>query len=136
MKTNTVLRVRRSIQELQDDYTRGSRKPLEDLMRALEGHQGASPRGTPVLLHAGRLSRRAVPWSRVETLLTGAVTVTTATFSWALTRKDFVLDGETIPNPLRSFVLTKNIKDNINGDDPDYSKPRPTTISTPTTTRT
>jgi tyrosinase len=25
---------------------------------------------------------------------------------WALTQKDFVLDGETIANPLRSFVLT------------------------------
>src|SRR5262249_25004285 len=43
---------------------------------------------------------------------------------WALTQKDFVLDGVTIPNPLRSFVLTKNIKDHINGDNPDYSKPK------------
>jgi tyrosinase len=43
---------------------------------------------------------------------------------WALTRKDFVLDGQTIPNPLRSFIFTKNIKDNINGDNPDYSKPK------------
>jgi tyrosinase len=43
---------------------------------------------------------------------------------WALTQKDFVLDGKTIPNPLRSFVFTKNINDNINGDDPNYSKPK------------
>jgi tyrosinase len=43
---------------------------------------------------------------------------------WALTQKDFVLDGQTILNPLRSFVFTKNIKDNINGDNPDYSKPK------------
>ena len=43
---------------------------------------------------------------------------------WALTQETFVLDGVTIPNPLRSFVLTKNIKDNINGDNPDYSKPK------------
>ena len=43
---------------------------------------------------------------------------------WALTQETFVLDGATIPNPLRSFVLTKNIKDNINGDNPDYSKPK------------
>jgi len=43
---------------------------------------------------------------------------------WALTQKDFVLDGQTSPNPLRSFVLTKNIKDHINGDNPDYSKPK------------
>ncbi|REJ85504.1 MAG: tyrosinase family protein [Acidobacteria bacterium] len=41
---------------------------------------------------------------------------------WALTRETFELDGETIPNPLRSFVFTKNIKDHINGDNPDYSK--------------
>jgi tyrosinase len=43
---------------------------------------------------------------------------------WALTQKEFVLDGQPIPNPLRSFVFTKNIKDNISGDDPDYSKPK------------
>jgi len=43
---------------------------------------------------------------------------------WALTRKDFVLDGKTIPNPLRSFVFNKNITDNINGDNPNYSKPK------------
>jgi len=30
---------------------------------------------------------------------------------WALTQKDFVLDGETIPNPLRSFVLNRDIVD-------------------------
>jgi tyrosinase len=43
---------------------------------------------------------------------------------WALTQKDFVLDGKTIPNPLRSFVFNKNITDNINGDNPNYSKPK------------
>ncbi len=43
---------------------------------------------------------------------------------WALTRKDFVLDGQTIPNPLRSFVFPKGITDNINGDNPNYSKPK------------
>ena len=42
---------------------------------------------------------------------------------WALTNETFVLDGETIPNPLRSFVFSKNIVDNINGDNPNYSKP-------------
>jgi len=41
---------------------------------------------------------------------------------WALTRETFVLDGKTIPNPLRSFVFNKGITDNINGDNPDYSK--------------
>ena len=41
---------------------------------------------------------------------------------WSLTNENFVLDGETIPNPLRSFALTRGITDNINGDNPDYSK--------------
>lgn len=43
---------------------------------------------------------------------------------WALTIKDFVLDGQTIPNPLRSFIFPQNITDNIQGDNPNYSKPK------------
>jgi tyrosinase len=43
---------------------------------------------------------------------------------WALTKKDFVLDGQTIANPLRSFVLNANIVDHIAGDNPNYSKPK------------
>lgn len=42
---------------------------------------------------------------------------------WALTDESFVLDGKTIPNPLRSFVFTAQITDNVSGDDPNYSKP-------------
>lgn len=42
---------------------------------------------------------------------------------WALTVENFVLDGQTIANPLRSFVFNKTIKDHIGGDDPDYSRP-------------
>ena len=42
---------------------------------------------------------------------------------WALTVENFQLDGKTIPNPLRSFVFNKTIKDHISGDNPDYSKP-------------
>jgi tyrosinase len=42
---------------------------------------------------------------------------------WALTDETFELDGVIIPNPLRSFVFNKNITDNINGDNPNYSKP-------------
>ncbi len=34
MSMEPLLKVRRSIQELQDDYTNGNTKPLEDLMRA------------------------------------------------------------------------------------------------------
>jgi tyrosinase len=43
---------------------------------------------------------------------------------WALTKKFYTLDGKDIPNPLRSFVFTATIKDNISGDNPDYSKPK------------
>lgn len=43
---------------------------------------------------------------------------------WALTQKEFALDGETIPNPLRSFVFNQGITDNINGDNPNCSKPK------------
>jgi len=46
---------------------------------------------------------------------------------WALTRREFVLDGQTIANPLRSFVLNRNIRDHIGDIDAnnaaDYSKP-------------
>jgi tyrosinase len=37
MTTNTKLKVRRSIRELEDDYKNGVKKPLEDLMRAWYG---------------------------------------------------------------------------------------------------
>lgn len=43
---------------------------------------------------------------------------------WALTQHEFVLDGVIVSNPLRSFVFNQNIKDSINGDTPNYSKPR------------
>ncbi len=41
---------------------------------------------------------------------------------WALTDENFELDGETIPNPLRSFIFPKNITDNISSDNPNYGK--------------
>jgi tyrosinase len=41
----------------------------------------------------------------------------------ALTAETFVLDGETIPNPLRSFVLPIAIEDRVKGDPVVYSKP-------------
>ena len=44
---------------------------------------------------------------------------------WALTQKDFELDGVTIPNPLRSFVFTKGVTDNLSPiPDANYSKPK------------
>jgi tyrosinase len=42
---------------------------------------------------------------------------------WALTLETFELDGKAIANPLRSFSLSRQIKDHIGGDNPDYSKP-------------
>lgn len=44
---------------------------------------------------------------------------------WALTDEKFDLDGETIDNPLRSFVFPRNIADNLSPfPDADYSKPK------------
>ena len=42
----------------------------------------------------------------------------------ALTDETFVLDGQTIPNPLRSFVLPVWIVDQVQGDPVVYSKPQ------------
>jgi tyrosinase len=42
---------------------------------------------------------------------------------WALTQETFELDGATIPNPLRSFVLPVAIVDQVQGDNALYSKP-------------
>jgi tyrosinase len=41
---------------------------------------------------------------------------------WALTDRTFNLDGQTIPNPLRSYIFPMNIVDHISGDKSDYSK--------------
>ena len=43
---------------------------------------------------------------------------------WALTRESVELDGQTIPNPLRSFGLNAGIVDSVTGDGSNYSKPR------------
>lgn len=42
---------------------------------------------------------------------------------WALTVENFELDGVSIPNPLRSFVFPIKITDNIQNDNPNYTKP-------------
>lgn len=167
MNTQSQLRVRHSIQELQAEYERGNKKPLEDLMRAwkaikelppedprsfftLGGFHGEPFRGAGwgstaywggycnhgnvlfptwhrMYLVAVEEALQSVPgcqdvmlpyWDETspDSLAHGV--------PWALTRKDFELDGATIANPLRSFVFSKNIKDHINGDNPDYSKPK------------
>ena len=43
MTTKNTPRVRRSIQELQDEYTSGNKKPLADLMRAWKGIKELDP---------------------------------------------------------------------------------------------
>ena len=42
---------------------------------------------------------------------------------WSLTKPTFELDGETIPNPLRSFTLPIALSDALWTDDKDYEKP-------------
>ncbi|MDP9121089.1 MAG: tyrosinase family protein [Acidobacteriota bacterium] len=167
MNREHSLRIRRSIQELQTDYTNGHKKPLEDLMRAwkgvkelpaedprsfftLGGYHGEPFRGAgwgSSAYWGGYCNHGNIlfpTWHRMylvkleEALqsVAGCEEVMMPYWDetsddslqggipWALTQKDFVLDGVTIPNPLRSFVFTKAIKDNINGDDPNYSKPQ------------
>lgn len=160
-------RVRRSIQALQDDYAKGNKKPLEDLMRAWRGIKALPPEdlnsffviggyhGEPfrgagwgsASYWGGYCNHGNVlfpVWHRVYVLrleealqsIPGCKDVmqpfwdetsedsVTGGIPWALTAETFELDGETIPNPLRSFVLNKNIVDHIGGDNPSYSKPK------------
>ncbi|MBW4597476.1 MAG: tyrosinase family protein [Brasilonema angustatum HA4187-MV1] len=168
MKTNKELRVRRSIQELQDDFEKGNKKPLEDLMRAWKGIKELPPDNPHSFFMLGGYHGEPFrgagwgnpsywggycnhgnilfpTWHRVylvkleEALqsIPGCGDVMLPYWDetsddslkngipWALTQKDFVLDGATIPNPLRSFVFNKNIVDNLNPiPDADYSKPK------------
>ncbi len=167
MSNGAALRVRRSIVELQDEYAKGNKKPLEDLMRAWKGIKELPPdnpnsffviggyHGEPFrgagwgnasywggycmhgnilfpLWHRVYLLRvedalRSIPGCADVTLPfwdeTSDASATTG-IPWALTDENFVLDGQTIANPLRSFVFTANITDNISSDDPNYSKPK------------
>jgi tyrosinase len=167
MTVKPHLRVRRSIEELQNDYRNGKKKPLEDLMRAwkaikelpaddprsfftLGGYHGEPFRGAGwgsssywggycnhgnvlfptwhrVYLVKLEEALQSVPGCKEVMLPYWDETSSDSLHNgipWALTQKDFTLDGKTIPNPLRSFIFTKNIKDHINGDNPDYSKPK------------
>jgi tyrosinase len=160
-------RVRRSISDLQQEYTNGNRKPLDDLMRAWKGIKELPPNDPNSFFviggYHGEPFRGAgwgnagywggycnhgnvlfPTWHRVYLLrledalrsVPGCADVTLPYWDetgedslkggvpWALTQKDVVLDGQPIPNPLRSFVLTANIVDNIAHDNPDYSKPK------------
>jgi tyrosinase len=161
------LRVRRSLLELQNEYEKGNKKPLEDLMRAwkgikelpytdlksffkLGGYHGEPFRGAGwgnAAYWGGYCNHGNVlfpTWHRVYLLkleealqsIKGCADVMlpfwdetdeysrTKGIPWPLTNEYFELDGEQIPNPLRSFVFPVNITDHINGDDPNYSKPK------------
>ncbi|MEG5048817.1 tyrosinase family protein [Microcoleus sp. B4-C1] len=167
METNNELRIRRSLHELQDDYTKGNKKPLEYLMRAWKGIKELPPDNPQSFFMLGGYHGEPFrgagwgnnsywggycnhgnilfpTWHRVYLLkleealqsIPGCEEVMLPYWDetsdeslkngipWALTKKDFVLDGKTIPNPLRSFVFNKNITDFINGDNPNYSKPK------------
>lgn len=165
------LKVRRSLNELQDEYTNGNKKPLDDLMRAwkgikelppdnprsffvLGGYHGEPFRGAGwgssaywggycnhgnvlfptwhrVYLVKLEDALRSIPGCEDVVLPywdeTSAESLSNG-IPWALTQKDVVLDGKTIPNPLRSFVFPRNIADSISTIDAnngaDYSKPK------------
>jgi len=149
MSNGTPLRIRRSIAELQDEYTKGNKKPLEDLMRAwkgikelppddprsffkLGGYHGEPFRGAGwgnASYWGGYCNHGNVlfpTWHRVYLLkledalrsIPGCADVTLPFWDEtsddslksgipsALTQETFELDGQTIPNPLRSFVFT------------------------------
>jgi len=167
MSYGTPLRIRRSITDLQDDYTKGNKKPLEDVMRAWKGIKELPPNDPRSFFMLGGFHGEPFrgagwgnssywggycnhgnvlfpTWHRVYLLkleealrsIDGCADVALPFWDetsddslkngipWALTQETFVLDGETIANPLRSFVFTANITDNIGSDDPSYSKPK------------
>jgi tyrosinase len=168
MKTNNGIGIRRSIQDLQNDYAKGDKKPLEDVMRAWKGIKELPPdnpksffrlagfHGEPFRgagwgspnYWGGYCNHGNVlfpTWHRVylvklqEALqsIPGCENVMLPFWDetsedslangipWALTQKDFVRDGMTVPNPLRSFVFNKEIVDHVSPDPQgaDYGKP-------------
>lgn len=173
MANGNVLRIRRSLVDLQNEYDQGNKKPLEDVMRAwkgikelppddprsffnLAGYHGEPFRGAgwgTSSYWGGYCNHGNVlfpTWHRVYLLkleealrsIEGCEDVALPFWDetidegagphdqphnipWALTDKEFVLDGETIPNPLRSFVFPQQITDNLSPiPDADYSKPK------------
>ncbi len=167
METNSQLRIRRNITELQDDYTNGNRKPLEDLMRAWKGIKDLPPDNPQSFFMLGGFHGEPFrgagwgnasywggycnhgnvlfpTWHRAYLMaledalrsIEGCEDVVlpfwdeasddsaTNGIPWALTVEEFILDGQTIPNPLRSFVFNRNITDNISTDNPLYTKPK------------
>jgi tyrosinase len=165
--TNGQLRVRRSLYDLQADYTKGNKKPLEDLIRAWKGIKDLPPDDLRSFFVLGGLHGEPFrgagwgnsaywggycnhgnvlfpTWHRIYVLkleealqsIPGCENVIQPYWDetsdesiknglpWALTQETFNLNGATIPNPLRSFVFNQTITDFINGDSPNYSKPK------------
>lgn len=163
---NRPIRVRRSLQDLQNDYSNGKKEPLEKLMRAWLGIKNLPPDNPNSFFVIGGLHGepfRGAGWGssaywggycnhgnvlfptwhrfyvlRLEKALQSIAGCEDVMLPYwdetsedslkngipsALTQENFVLDGKTIPNPLRSFVFNKTITDFINGDSPNYSKP-------------
>jgi tyrosinase len=168
MTNTSKLRVRRSLTDLQDDYDKGNKKPLEDLMRAWKGIKELPPDNPESFFMLGGYHGepfRGAGWSnssywggycnhgnvlfptwhrvyllKLEEALqsipkcedvmlpywdeTSNESVKNG-IPWALTDENFSLDGQSIPNPLRSFVFTKGIVDELSPfPDADYSKPK------------
>lgn len=163
-----ALRVRRSIQDIQDDYAKGNKEPLETLMRAWKGIKELPPDDPRSFFALGGLHGEPFrgagwgnssywggycnhgnilfpTWHRVYVLkledalrsIKGCEDValpfwdetseqsTRGGIPSVLTQKDFSLDGRTIPNPLRSFALTRGIVDHLSPfPDTDYGKPK------------
>lgn len=162
------LKIRRSLIELQIQYTEGNKLPLETLMRAwkgikeldyklddsffkIGGYHGEPFRGGGwgnASYWGGYCNHGNVlfpTWHRVYLLrleqalqsIPGCADVvlpywdetdqrsTIDGIPSCLTDQYFVLDGNKIDNPLRSYVFPRNITDNISQDpSADYSKPK------------
>lgn len=166
--THAKLKVRRSILELQNEYEKGNKKPLEDVMRAWKGIKELPPNDPRSFFKLGGYHGepfRGAGWGignnafwggycnhgnvlfptwhrmylyKLEEAMQSIKGCEDATLPywdetddyslskgipWALTNQNFVLDGQTIPNPLRSFVLPVTITDNVSTDDGLYTKP-------------
>lgn len=161
-------RIRRSIEDIQNDYANGNKAALETVWRAwkgikelpaddpnsffmIGGYHGEPFRGAGwgnSSYWGGYCNHGNVlfpTWHRVylfrleEALrsIDGCSDVTLPFWDetspnslangipWALTQENVELDGQTIPNPLRSFVLNANIVDHLSPfPDADYSKPK------------
>ncbi|GAB4208181.1 MAG: tyrosinase family protein [Roseiflexaceae bacterium] len=172
MSESSGPKVRYSIQYLQEQYDKGNKKPLEDLVRAWKGIQELPATDKRSLFALGGYHgepfqyRRAVDelsdvdryaywggycnhgnvlfptWHRVyvyklELALQSIVPDVTMAY-WdetdqytlnngipsVLTQEQFELDGELIPNPLRSFTLPEALTDYLPGDERFWAKPK------------